>query len=253
MISFDKIQKKIDLSLDGLKEATARYRTVFVFYNLATVMIFVTLFNQEYSWQENINSIDRPYNKYVKVVGIDSDEKSFDLMRKHYAEMYFERQFFTVPLLGIKCSGSDLAIYAPLAMIIFSTWFFFTTRSENRIVISLEGDFNKIKNKSDELPIDEKDEWLLLLNYIYTGSIQRFVLNTISIKDYIKNNDPILSNEIARPILSILIWTPLLILLFVLGTDINDMIFKWETMKIHLLEFIATDFFLLSCCAMIGY
>ena len=97
---FENLQKKIGLSLDGLKEATNQYRTVFVLYNLASVMIFISLFNQEYSWQENINYKQRPYKTYVERVGIDTSEASYNELRKHYANMYFERQFFTVPLLG---------------------------------------------------------------------------------------------------------------------------------------------------------
>ena len=255
---FEHFQNRIDLNLSGIKDAVNRSRTVLIFFSLASLMIFVSLFNQEFTWQENVNYIHRPYNVYYKYVGIDSTAQSFQEIRKHYADMYFDRQFFNIPILGIKCSGSDLTLLAPIALIIFITWLFFCTRRENHILIGLKSDFDKIIAKiesfgNNETYHDEITSWKILLYHLYSGCVQNFVLTTATNNDFQSTKNVFKHNMIARPVMWVLTWIPLVILLFILYTDVRDFIIKKEIMEQHHLQFLKLDTFLLVMTGLIFY
>jgi hypothetical protein len=262
MINIDFMQKRTDTHLTGIKEATSRSRNVLLFLNLATLVIFISLFNETYSWQRHINVNERPLDSYINTVGLDKNDVSFKELRKHYADIYFERQFFNVPLLGIRCTESDLTIFAPIALLIFTTWLFFSLRRENHIVKNISTDFEKIKKKILALsaaPIDERDivggnqdEWKILLHTLYSGCKQNFVLSTPTVKDYNDKNNVERSNRVARPIMSILNWTPLLILACLLLDDVKEY-FSKDFMRNEGLEILILDAFLTIISLLIAY
>ncbi len=256
MATIETTSKKIEQLILSVREATNRTRTVFLFVNLSALVILIALFNTTWSWQRHINFKERPYTSYVKQVGLDSGKNESDNeLRKHYADIYFERQYFTIPLLGIRISESDLTIFSPTAFLIFTTWFFFALRRENHLVSNVKTDFDKLtkKIKGDmDGTTENKDDWKILIHNLYAGCVQNFVLTTPTNNDYKKAGDRFGKNMIARPILSFLNWLPVLILLLLLYDDISEYCNK-NYMKIHGSELIILDSILFLMTLLIIY
>jgi len=262
MINIDFMQKRAENQILGIKEATSRSRNVLLFLNLATLIIFISLFNVTWSWQRHTNVTERPFKTYITTVGLDKDPASFQELRKHYADVYFEKQYFNIPLLGIRCTESDLSIFAPVALLIFTTWFFFSLRRENHIVKGILADFEKIKAKISVMAAASaddsvllggtQDEWKILLHNLYSGCVQNFVLSTPTLKDYNDKNNADKSNLVARPIMSFLNWTPLLILASILFADVHEYVIK-DFLKNNGLELLILDSFLTLISLLIAY
>lgn len=255
MSQFENLQKKISLNIDGLKDATSRARTVFIIINIACAIIFMALFNQQFSWLQHLNVNERPYDTCIKDAGVDMVDPSRAEMRKHYVDIYFSNEFFVVPILGIKVAVSDLTVYTALAMVIFITWTFFTSRRENHILTEIKHDFDLIANKiatpggvvasgggspPDDVTIED---WKILLSNIYSGCFQNFVFITATFNDYYTKTGHG-KNHIARSVKDVMMLLPVFLMLFILGTDINDYVTR-PVMKQYLWSFARLDGFML--------
>jgi hypothetical protein len=246
MDTIDFLQKKIETNLVGLRDATARSRTVFIFSNISIILMAFALFNAQYSWMthynlkerplpvqatnmresfdkdaicQHINTCDNPVCKvnhlrYFDAVQNDSlfiDTGFYNNIRKMYVDMYYERQYIKVPLLNVNVSVSDLTILSPIVILIFITWYFYNLRRENHILIAIKYDFDKIIGKITD---SDDTNWKILLHHLYSGTIQTFVFNTGSLVASKQN-------VVSKPIVEILRWHfPWLVVAWACWSDI---------------------------------
>jgi hypothetical protein len=256
----EEMKKKVEVDIDGIKEATNRSRTVFLLYSLACLVIFMGIWNAEWSWQRHMNISDpgHEYNKYWKTVGIDSSVLTESTLRSQYAKLYYDRQYVSIPVLGISTTSSDFTISAPICMLIFITWFFFSTRRENHTVLEVRRDFDKITHAIQHA--NESTKWKILLHTLYAGTVQHFIWTTATRND-VRGVDPknetnaFVTNWIGRGLSTFMHWLPLLILLFVSLEDLIEVRTQSSTKLYfnHLQgELLALNIFNLSCALIVA-
>ena len=256
MTTFKIFSKRVEQHIEGIREGSNRTRNIFLFINVTALVIFVALFNATLTWQRHVNHNERGYLYYESIVKLDSVRESNQELRKHYADIYFDRQFFTIPLLGMRISESDLNIFAPIAMLIFTTWYFYGLRRENHTIISVKNDFDKMveKIRNNSFSQNESaDDWKVLLHNLYSGCIQSFVLSVPTAKDYKrKQSEEFNKNNIARPIMNILNWVPVVILALIFIDDVCEFPFT-EYLQAEWIELTLLNVFLLVLMGIVFY
>jgi hypothetical protein len=119
-------ESTIRLRVEGAQEATQRARRAFLVCIIASLAIFITIYNTYISWDRRFPLLENfPKNDVTKEVF------------KQLVRQYADSTAFNVPLLGIHVAVSDLAFLGSLALLILSVWFFFSIRRENHTIVDL--------------------------------------------------------------------------------------------------------------------
>ena len=107
-------ESTIRLRVEGAREATQRARRAFLVSTIASLAIFITVYNTYISW-------DRRFTFFENFPKSEVTQEVFKQLVRQYADS----TAFNVPLLGIHVAVSDLAILGSVALWVLSVWFFF--------------------------------------------------------------------------------------------------------------------------------
>jgi len=101
---------ELSLRLDGITSAQQRSRAAFFLAAIAAVIVLIVSFNVTFS-----QSAGRPVLSH----DFHNDVLSESLIKER-VKHYFDHFYYSVPLLGVQVSTDDLALYAPLSLLIFA-------------------------------------------------------------------------------------------------------------------------------------
>lgn len=162
VIRIDQVQiKTFETRIEGVKDATQRSRFVFIVVTIISSAILITLWNSTLSWDSWIPSLPRD-NGATSV-----EQQRIEFNKDEIIKEWIKSQVISVGLLGIRVSGTDLAVLGSGSLIVAMTWFFFCIRRENRAIVTLLQDINK--DYQDEVVTQE------LCRMVYHGIVQSIV------------------------------------------------------------------------------
>jgi hypothetical protein len=128
---------------------------------------------------------------------------------KTYFDFFIKHQQFTIPLIGLSCSVSDMFLLCSIFFIIILSYNNFNLRREDRIVFRIYKSFLYIKKYDDALTkfgISTIDEYkrlsikVTLLDMIFQGTVNSFVFSEPASfgKDYWSEEDDSKKNRFVR-------------------------------------------------------
>lgn len=199
MVSPKFLLKKIDILLEATKNGASRTRYVFLTTIISSAIILISVFNSYWSWARHWNMDDREgfaiEHHFITSSFFDSVllsqkkqllkypifqqkydslmKKDEDIMKKIYADIFFQRRSITLPLLNVKCYVDDISAISGAAFVVIITWFFFTVRRENHSIRKIQSTFNSV-HKSGPHTQNKYD----LLDFIFQGCSQSFIFLT---------------------------------------------------------------------------
>lgn len=209
-IEVDAVElKTIEIRLNGVKDATHRSRFVFIIMTIMTAAILISLWNAMLSWDRGMAFEEGNKNNEV----IASNQKTS-------RDEWLKNLTISVGLLGIRVSGTDLAVIGSSSLIVVMVWFFFSQRRENRAIVGLlrycsEG------FKRNELTKD-------VCNLVYEGIVQSIVFIDMRggdrpVAGLVASDEDTQSNlfaRIIRIILTVLVFLPPITILLIVISDI---------------------------------
>src|SRR5580704_14821720 len=101
---------ELSLRLEGITSAQQRSRTAFFSMTVAAIVVFIVFFNISFSLGNNTPTMPDPAPKDVV-----SEE-----LKKEQVKHYFDRFYYSLPIVGVQVSTDDLAFFAPVALLIFA-------------------------------------------------------------------------------------------------------------------------------------
>jgi hypothetical protein len=124
--------KTIEIRLNGVKESTQRSRFIFIVMTIVACAILITLWNSTLSW-------DTGYASLSKVPSAEENllKQRIGSNRDLVITEWVKNLVISVGLLGIRVSGTDLAVIGSASLIVVMTWYFYSQRRENRAIVSL--------------------------------------------------------------------------------------------------------------------
>jgi hypothetical protein len=154
------VVKTLETRIEGVKEATQRSRFIFIIITIISSAIIITLWNSTLSWDSWMAGLPKesPKSPSMQRIEFNKDE---------IIKEWVKNQVISVGLLGIRISGTDLAVVGSGSLIVAMTWFFFSIRRENRAIVTLLQDVNKI--------CEEKQINPELCRMVYYGIVQSIV------------------------------------------------------------------------------
>lgn len=169
----------IKLRFDGVRQAIARSRFTFLVSIIASVAILVTVWNARMSPDSGFArqpywSYDRRFNPELqkaiaqRQISPEKVTEVTDQVQQQVVSEWVKNQIVSVGLLGIRISVADFAVLGSLSLLIASTWFFFSVRSENLTV-------GNLLTHAYQFP-DWDDQYLVfqgIVNYVVFSDVGR--------------------------------------------------------------------------------
>jgi hypothetical protein len=134
------IEKDIlTLCLEAIDKSQQRCRTSFFSATIAAVVVFIVFFNITFSQSSG------------KPIMPDDPPKDlvFEELKKEQVKHFFDRFFYSLPIVGVQVSTDDLALFAPLALLIFSLYFVSCLRSTSEQLEELYQSLKNITSQDD--------------------------------------------------------------------------------------------------------
>lgn len=196
---------------------------------------------------KNNPCIDKVLEEYVDSLRI----KGLVVNPSDYFRMFFERQKFTIPILGLSCYADDVYLIGGFGLLILLTYSFFSVRRENRIVQRMARSIEYVDEKEPKEYLDNHtysaNELALIkhnvMEYIFYGCVEFFIFNTglsktdITIGHGKKSNKKMdFTNTSGRLALSWLYYLPIFAMVFSLTFEVKSVIDRYNYLN-------ATDFF----------
>lgn len=122
--------KTIELRLSGIKDSTHRSRFIFIIMTIVASAILITLWNSTLSWDSGLASLP-------KIDSTDVSQQRVSSNRDIVISEWMKNLIISVGLLGIRVSGTDLAVIGSASLIVIMTWYFYSQRRENRAIVTL--------------------------------------------------------------------------------------------------------------------
>jgi hypothetical protein len=188
-MSFDNtyLFKKIDCLHKASEKAAERNRFYLFSTVFACIIICVGIYVNQYSWDEHLNEVERPFfgSKSLDLVEDENNKGGVDKKEKDViSQIYLDRQYINVPLLGFKFSVHDVNVIGSIGLCVLVTLSFFSNRREFWITHEVFETFIYVEKRITDSLIKSEDR-LFLLEYIYHGCIQNYIFTTPTKDDYL--------------------------------------------------------------------
>ena len=203
------------------------------------------IFNNQFSWDKQLNERDRPdfgatnlhiYPSPEDTLKMNVDRKEKDII----GQMYLERHYINVPILGFRFSVNDVSIMGSIALCILVTLFFFSNRREYWINHEIFETFRFIeKNMKDDAQNikNKKVNKLFMLEYIFHGCLQNHLFTTSTSDDFLPYRTKVKvenlrtisykTNKSGRRFMRILYILPIMTMLFIILVDMYSLKKGW--------------------------
>ncbi|HJR08787.1 MAG TPA: hypothetical protein VJ842_16120 [Pyrinomonadaceae bacterium] len=122
--------KTIEIRLNGIKDSTHRSRFIFIIMTIVASAILITLWNSTLSWDSGLASLP-------KIASDEGLQQRISSNRDLVIGEWMKNLVISVGLLGIRVSGTDLAVIGSASLIVIMTWYFYSQRRENRAIVTL--------------------------------------------------------------------------------------------------------------------
>lgn len=202
------VWKRIEVGLNGVKEATSRSRFVFIVMTIAAATILISLWNSTVAWDKQMAFLARSGNPLVAE------------NQRAVTNEWLSRLNISVDLLGIRVGTYDLAVIGSSSLIVIMVWFFFSQRRENRAIVGL------LRYCSEGL--NEKRLSKEACNLAYEGIVQSIVFIEMGggdkpIKGLVANEKKGERNKFIRRIITGLVFLPPVTIFLIVIADIYSL------------------------------
>ena len=246
--NFDFWVGSIRSRLETANHTSDRARYTLIFLSLVSAGFVMSTFSYFYSWNRH----------FVYEYLANPSVASQNIISEGIIKEWLSTQTYQLPILGIKIMTSDIQVFAPLVLLVASTWNYYEVRREHYTIGRLLGDVYLSLN---EALARRSTKAIILGQEVYHGLIGHTVFNVIpydkpisSLNEQLKSGNAIealpLNMKLRRGVIKFLVLTPLASIVFVAITRILTFInivspvtgkpaslkvFGWNDSRTHLL------------------
>lgn len=212
----------------------------------------------------NENQDNNTYLKQALKNYLDSLEANDLLLSKSdYFRVYWDRQKFTIPILGLSCYADDIYLVGGLCLSILLTYSFFSIRREARTLTRMKIEMNSISKSTTVRFISHSNQSQVDLDLIKHNTLERifyscvefFIFNTGQIRDdygdgHSDSDGMKKTNKVGRKVLKLSYWFPLISLSYSFSLDLFSLyqriqfVNTSDTLELGLRYFFAVGFIL---------
>jgi hypothetical protein len=135
---------ELTLRLEGIGAAQQRSRNAFLSATVASLVVLIVFFNLTFSQGSATPTMpDHPPTDVV-----------FEALKKEQVKHFFDRFYYSLPLVGVQVSTDDLVLFAPLGMLIFSLYYVSCVRNSYKQIDDLRGSLDERSDRNDLIKVN---------------------------------------------------------------------------------------------------